>query len=434
MSDGALIEDRAIRIRPKAASNLLLWTVLALLVIAFAWAALTEIDRTVRGQGKVIPSSQLQIISNLEGGVVEAILVRTGQVVKLGTPLLRLNPIQSGADLESGQATHDALLLKIARLEAEIAGQEPRFPPAFNPALANQLAAEQLLHRSRIDDLTSLLRASEARVSQAERAIAEAQAAQASRLSAREAARTELEMIRPLVREGIEPRLTLVQAENAAAIAANDAAGAAATLARARSSLAEARATASQQQQDWKARAADELTVARAELNSRSAALPALTDRVKRTTVRAPLAGRINRVLVTTVGGSVRPGDPLLEMVPSDESLLVEAMVLPKDIASVKLGQKAKVNISAYDSAVYGSLWGRVVSISPDAVVNERTGDSHYLVRIRTDGDAIIDRAGRKLPIGSGMGADVSLIGDKRTVLSYILTPITRLQDEAFHE
>lgn len=434
MTDSMLIEDRAVRIRPKSASNLLLWTILALLAITIAWAALTEIDRTVRGQGKVIPSSQLQVISNLEGGIIESIMVRTGQVVSVGTPLVRLNPIQSGSEFESSQVTHDALMLKIIRLEAEVAGRGPQFPAGSTAALSNQIAAEKSLHQSRMADLRSLSQAGEARVVQAERAIAEAQAAQASRISARDAARTELDMIRPLVREGIEPRLTLVQLESAAAVAASDAAGAAASLARARSSLAEARATASQQRQDWTARTADELAGARAELSSRQAALPALADKVKRTVVRAPLAGRINRVLVTTVGGSIRPGDPLLEMVPNDESLLVEAIVSPKDIASVKPGQQARVNISAYDSAVYGSLWGRVVAISPDAIVNERTGDSHYLVRVRTNGNAIIDRAGRRLPIGPGMGADVNLIGDKRTVLSYILTPITRLRDEAFHE
>ena len=112
----------------------------------------------------------------------------------------------------------------------------------------------------------------------------------------------------------------------------------------------------------------------------------------------------------------------------------IEAAVAAKDIASVKIGQKAKVQISAYDSAIYGSMEGRVVAVSPDAVVNERTGESHYLVRVRTTANAITDDAGRRLPIGPGMGADVNLLGDKRTVLAYILTPLTRLSETAFTE
>ena len=162
--------------------------------------------------------------------------------------------------------------------------------------------------------------------------------------------------------------------------------------------------------------------------------MPAYEYKLRRTVVRAPLDGRINRVFVTTVGGSARPGDPLLEMVAVNDSLLIEAAVAAKDIASVKMGQKAKVQISAYDSAIYGSMEGRVVAVSPDAVVNERTGESHYLVRVRTTANAITDDAGRRLPIGPGMGADVNLLGDKRTVLAYILTPLTRLSETAFTE
>lgn len=166
----------------------------------------------------------------------------------------------------------------------------------------------------------------------------------------------------------------------------------------------------------------------------REAALPAYENKLDRTTVRAPVDGRINRVFVTTIGGSVRPGDPLLEMVPGRDSLLIEAMVAAKDIASVHLEQRAKVNISAYDSAVYGSMEGKVVAVSPDAVVNERTGESHYLVRVRTTTDAISDSTGRRLRIGPGMGAEVMLLGDKRSVLTYILTPLTRLAETAFRE
>ena len=421
-------------IKPKVPANIILWIILAFVVIALVWAGLTEIDRTVRANGRVIPSSQLQVVSNLEGGVVEQIMVRVGQDVKRGTPLVRLSPIQPGAELESNRASSDALHFKIIRLEAEIAGRTPQFPEARNPLMASQIAVEQSLYRSRMAELASLSNVASARIDQARRAIAEASAAEEARITARETARADLNLIRPLVREGIEPRLSLLQAESAFAVASSEAAGAGAALGRARSVLAEAQASAQQQKRDWLARAADELTAARADLSVRQAAMPAYEYKLRRTVVRAPLDGRINRVFVTTVGGSARPGDPLLEMVAVNDSLLIEAAVAAKDIASVKMGQKAKVQISAYDSAIYGSMEGRVVAVSPDAVVNERTGESHYLVRVRTTANAITDDAGRRLPIGPGMGADVNLLGDKRTVLAYILTPLTRLSETAFTE
>ena len=421
-------------IKPKVPANIILWIILAFVVIALVWAGLTEIDRTVRANGRVIPSSQLQVVSNLEGGVVEQIMVRVGQDVKRGTPLVRLSPIQPGAELESNRASSDALHFKIIRLEAEIAGRAPQFPEARNPLMESQIAVEQSLYRSRMAELASLSNVASARIDQARRAIAEASAAEEARITARETARADLNLIRPLVREGIEPRRSLLQAESAFAVSSSEAAGAGAALGRARAVLAEAQASAQQQKRDWLARAADELTAARADLSVRQAAMPAYEYKLRRTVVRAPLDGRINRVFVTTVGGSARAGDPLLEMVAVNDSLLIEAAVAAKDIASVKMGQKAKVQISAYDSAIYGSMEGRVVAVSPDAVVNERTGESHYLVRVRTTANAITDDAGRRLPIGPGMGADVNLLGDKRTVLAYILTPLTRLSETAFTE
>ena len=421
-------------IRPAIPANIFLWAIVAFLLIFLLWAGLTEIDRTVRANGRVIPSSQLQVISNLEGGVVETILVKTGQDVKAGAPLIRLSPIQPGAELASNRASGDALSLKILRLEAEIAGRTPVFPAARNPSMASQIAVEQSLYRARMAELASLSNIGSARVTQAQRGIGEATAAQAARISARDTARVDLDLMRPLVREGIEPRRSLLQAENSYSVATSEAAGAGAALSRAHSILAEAQASAMQQKRDWIARAGDELTAARAEMGVREASMPAYEYKLDRTVVRAPLDGRVNRVFVTTVGGSVRPGDPLLEMVPVRDNLLVEAMVAAKDIASVRLGQRAKVEISAYDSAIYGSMQGQVVAISPDAVINERTGESHYLVRVRTSTDAILDKDGHRLRIGPGMGANVNLLGDKRTVLAYILPPLTRLKETAFRE
>lgn len=428
------LEERARRIRPRDASNVLLWGTALFFVVFIVWAALTELDRTVRGAGRVVASSQLQVVSNLEGGIVEAIFVRTGQLVKQGAELVRLDRTQSGSDFGSGQASLNALGAKIARLKAEVAGREPIYPRPSDRASAEQIEIERALHLSRMAELGSLTSGSRARIAGAERAVAEAEAAHQSRLSALAGQRAQIAIIRPLVDRGLEPRMQLALLESAASVASSDAAAAAAARARAVSSVGEAQASAAQIRQDWRARAAAEFASAQAELSARRSALPALAERVERTVVRAPLAGRVNRVLVTTVGGTIAPGAPLVEIVPSQESLLIEARVRAQDIASVRLDQPSRVDVTAYDPAIYGGLQGTVVAISPDALVDEQTGESFYTVQVRTVANALVDKSGRRLPIGPGMVANVNLLGDKRSVLEYILSPITRLQETAFRE
>ncbi len=293
---------------------------------------------------------------------------------------------------------------------------------------------EKSLHAARMGELTSLTAAARARVEQAERAVHEADAAYQSRVSARESAKAQLDMIRPLVEHGIEPRMTLVQMQSAAAVATTDAASAAAGVSRGKAAVTEARSALTQVHEDWRSQAAADLASAQAELSARASANTALADKVSRTTVTSPLAGRVNRVLVTTVGGVVRAGEPLVEVVPNEDSLLIEAQVAPKDIAFIRPEQEARINVSAYDAAVYGSMRGEVVSISPDATVDERTGESYYVVRVRGRAKSLTDHGGRPLPIGPGMTADVNLLGDKRSVLQYLLTPITRLSERAFRE
>ena len=432
MSDTAL-EDYVARVRPASASNVLLWGILGFVVLFFIWAALTELDRTVRGQGRIIPSSQLQVVSNLEGGIVEQILVRTGQIVTKGQLLIRLDPTATGSEFSSNQSQFNALRARIARLEGEVSGRSPAFPAASDPALAEQIAIERGLHASRMADLNSLLAAASARVTQAQRSVAEAEAALNARRSAYRAAEMELNLIRPLVQRGIEPRLSLVQAENDASVAASEVAAAAAAVNRAQSQVAEGQASMAQQRQDWRSRAAQDLAAAQAEMVALRRSLPALSARVDRTEVRSPLPGRVNRVLVTTIGGSVQPGAPLVEIVPSEDSLLVEVQVRPADIGWVRMDQDAQISITAYDASIYGRLDGKVVAISPDATIVERTGESFYTVRVATS-DKLVDASGKKLPIGAGMVADVSLLGDKRSVLDYIFSPLRKLGQTALRE
>jgi adhesin transport system membrane fusion protein len=431
---GTHLEDSVTKIKPRAASSLLLWIIVGFVVAFFVWAALTELDRTVRGQGRVVPSSQLQVVSNLEGGVVQDILVRSGQQVRQGDELIRLDRTASGAELGSGSATLAALEIKIARLQAEVTGGQPRYPAASDPVIADQIRVEQSLYATRLAELSATTGAAQARIGQAERAVAEAESTYQSRVSAYRQRSTEVTMIRPLVERGIEPRLSLIQAEAQSNIAQSDMQAASETIGRARQGLAEARSAMAQATQQWRTQSGTKLASAQAEYAARRRALPALADRAQRTVLRAPLAGRINRVLVTTRGGTIRPGEPVVEIVPSNETLVIEAQIHPSDIAFVRIGQPAHVAITAYDRSVYGVLDGEVITISPDATLNERTGESFYTVKVRTSVNYLRDANGRQMPIGVGMTAEIDLLGEKRTILQYIFSPIARLNETALRE
>ena len=428
------LEDLADRIKPKAVSNLLLWLILGFIAVFIAWASIVKLDRTVHAPGRVVPSSRLQVLTNFEGGVVSAILVHVGDLVKRGQPLVRLDQTQAGAEFGSSEITVGALNAKIARLQAEIAGREPVYPAATTPQVGQQISIERSLHAARMSDLASLSAAGAARAAQAERAVAEARSAYASRVSARDSAKRQLDMIRPLVERGIEPQLTLIQLENSAAVSGTDAAQASAAIARAQSAVAEARASLAQVRSAWRAQAGTDLATAQSEMAARQRSMPALAAKLGRSTVASPVDGRVNRVLVSTVGSSIGAGQPIVEVVPSADTLTVEALVSPKDIAAVRIGQRARVNITAYESGVYGGMDGRVLTISPDATVEERTGESHYTVRVRADAQNFRGPEGQRLVISPGMTADVNLIGDKRSIMAYILTPFTRLREEALRE
>jgi adhesin transport system membrane fusion protein len=432
---GHNLEDMATRIKPRTASNMLLWAIGIFFVAAIAWATLTKLDRTIHATGRIVPGSRLQVISNLEGGIVAAILVKAGDVVKKGQPLVRLEGTQLKAELGSGEITALALQAKIGRLEAEVMGREPRYPASGgNSALEEQIGIERSLHASRMGELVSINGAAQARITQTQRAVAETRATLDSRLSAKRAYEQQLSLIRPLVERGIEPRLSLVQLENNVAIATSDAAAAQAAIARAQGGVAEATSALAQARQTWRAQAATELAAAQAEYSARRSTLPALQDRASRTLVVAPMDGLINRVSISTVGGVVAAGAPLVELVPTDDALLIEAVVNPKDIGFVRINQPARINVSAYDSAIYGAMEGEVVTISPDATVDERTGESHYTVKVRAKPETLKNAEGKTLPLGPGMTVDVSLLGDKRSVLAYIFTPIARLSERAGRE
>ena len=433
-----IVEDALVsapgRLRERDFASVLLWVVVALTFALLLWAGLARVDEVVHAPGKVMPSSRLQVVSNLEGGVVAEILVRSGDKVRQGQPLLRLDATAVTADFNRSDTTQDALLARAARLDAEARGVPLVFPAAITARAAGLVANESALHGAQISARASERGIAAARIEQASRSLSEARADADARGEALAQARREVEIIAPLVEKGAEPAMALVRAQSSARQAASVHAGAALATRRAAAALTEAEGALHSVDDRFRATASDTLATTRAEIAAQSKALPALADRMRRAELRAPVAGIVNRVLATTIGGSIRPGEPLVEVVPMADSLVIEALVAPADIAFIRIGQKATVKISAYDYSVYGSLPGKVESIAPDAIVNERTGESHFTVRVRTDTSALVGEGGVRLPISAGMMAEVDVLGRERTVLNYLLTPLTRLRDTAFRE
>ena len=419
------LEDRLQSLDIAQPSRWLLWTIAGFFVVFVIWANFAHLNRTVRGAGRVVPSGQLQVLSSHEGGVIDAILVKSGDRVVAGQALVRLVDVSARGDLGANTATVSALQAKVARLSAELSGARPQ--------LGRDDTTERALYAARMAQAAQMEQVGTSRIEQAERSIAEAQANLAARRASLKAARAELLVTQQLVDAGIEARLSLDHARSAADIAASDGLAAEAVLARAQAGLVEARAIRGQRHEEWRSAAAQDLTQARSDLAAKGNILPVLQDRLDRTLIRAPLTGRVNRVLVTTLGSALAPGAPAVEIVPDDNRLTIEAQIRPSDIGRVRLDQPVKIDVTAYDSAIYGALTGRVRSISPDTITDQRTGNTYYLVEVTTEG-ALRDPRGKPLPLGPGMVANVSLLGDSRSIMAYLLTPWTRLGERAFRE
>lgn len=425
--------DGELPIEPARAAQILLYVIASLVLLTLAWAAVARIDRVTRGQGRVVTSNQLQEIQYLEGGIVKEILASAGEAVAAGDVLVRLDPTQMNAEFAQGRDGRDLLQARIARLEAEAGLRDLTMPAALEAAAAQAVDNERALFAARAQELNSSLEVEQNKLDQRKRTADDARVAMATSREASTLASQELAMMEKLVAKGIEPQVELLRARQRAASARGELQRAEIAVDRIELEVAEAQSEIDRVRNAFAAAAADELSDAKAELAKLRGELPALEDKVARTDVRAPVAGVINRVLVTTVGGVVQPGETIVELVPSDDALVVEAKIKPSDIGFLHIGQAAKVSVTAYDSAIYGSMDGAVETISADAILDEKTGEYFYSIRVRTEAEALASRQGA-LRILPGMAAEVSILGAKRSVLSYLFNPITKVGDRAFTE
>ena len=400
-----------------------------LVVLLLSWAAWAEIDEVTRGEGKVVPTRQVQVIQTVDGGVVEEILVREGQIVEAGQTLLRVDPTRFQSNLGESQASQQALQAKALRLKALTRGSAFNPPDDLERAAPDIVAQERRLHESKRDEIEAQVSMARNQLSQREQESREARARQTQAERGIELLQQELNATRPLVRTGAVSEVEILRLERDLARLKGERDQASAQISRVQAAIAEAQRKIEEVRLNARNQMSAELSETMSKLSALAESGRALADKVAKAELKSPVRGTIKRLLVNTVGGVVQPGKEVVEIVPLDDVLLLEAQIAPQDIAFLRPGLAAMVKFTAYDFALYGGLEAEVESISADSVVDQK-GNAFYLIRLRTKKATLGDR----LPIIPGMVAQVDILTGKKTVLAYLLKPVLRAKANALSE
>jgi adhesin transport system membrane fusion protein len=410
----------------------LLWMIMAFVVGIIVWAAYAEIDEFTRGQGRVIPSRSVQLIQNLEGGIVAEVFVREGQLVKRGEPVIRLDSIGFSSSLSETKVNQAQLLAKATRLKAEAEGSDFPVAQLLTSLSKTTVDAEKNLYLARQRENKASSQIIVQQITQKKQELSEL-AAKALQLGrSYRLLKEELDLTQPLVAEGAVSQVELLRLKRQANDLRGELEAVKLSTPRIKSSLIELEQTLKAQESAFKSQAQSDYNDVNAELSRLQETTQAIIDQVDRRVVKSPVTGTIKQMFVKTLGGVVQPGMDLLEIVPSEDSLLIETKIRPADIAFMHPGQKAMVKFTAYDFSIHGGLQGEVVNISPDTILDEE-GESFYLVQIETQ-ESFLGAETGSLPIIPGMTVNVDVLTGKKTVLDYILKPILKTKQLALRE
>lgn len=424
--DKALVEDAPRVVR------LTIWVLLGFVAFLGIWANYAEIDEVTRGEGKAIPSSKLQKVQNLEGGIVSELFVREGQVVEIGAPLLRLDPTRFESNVGETDADRNAMQLRVERLSAEVDDRPLVVADSLRAAAPAQAASEEALYLSRRQQLNNEVGGLEQQLVQRRQELQEFISKQAQFRNSLQLLRQEIGISEPLVAEGAISRVEVLRLRRAEVETRGQLDATTLAIPRAESAIKEVEQKIAETRSRFRSEALAQLNEARTDLNKAEATGKALEDRVKRTLVTSPVRGIVKQLLVNTIGGVIQPGSDLVEIVPLDDTLLVEARIRPQDIAFLHPGQRAMVKFTAYDFTIYGGLEAELEQIGADTVTDE-DGNSFYLIKLRTR-KSHLGSDEKPLLIIPGMVASVDIMTGKKSILSYLLKPIIRARAEALRE
>jgi adhesin transport system membrane fusion protein len=411
-------------------ARVLLWTSLVVVACLLVWAGLSPIDEVVRGEGKVVPSRQVQVVQSLDGGVVKEILVKPGQSVEPGQILLKIDPTRFNSSLGENQAEYLSLEAKAARLHALATGEPFQAPEEVLEKLPAAAEAERNAWIQRTNELNATVNVAKEQVKQRQEELRETQAKRDQAATTCALTSKELSVTRPLLASGAVSEVDLLRLQRDVAKSCGDQKAAEAQIDRIEASIQEAISKTKEAELNIRNQARSDLSDTNTKLRTLREGKLALADKVKLAEIRSPVRGTVKTLLANTVGGVVQPGKDIIEIVPTDDTLLLEVRILPRDIGFLHAQQKAEVKFTAYDFSIYGGLEGVVEQIGADTITDER-GNSFYIVRVRTARATVGDK---QLPIIPGMVAEVHILTGKRTVLQYLLKPILRARENAFTE
>lgn len=416
---------------PKGARTIV-WAVLILFFVGIIWAAFSEVEEVTRGEGKVIPASQIQVIQNLEGGIIAELLVKVGDTVQKDQLLLRIDETRHASSFQQNRAKYLSNKAKAARLKAETSGTPFQVPPEVMSEAPEIGVSEQQLYLSRQNEIRSGVEIKQEQINQRTNELKELNVRLAELNKTYALFQKEIALLRPLVDKGAVSEMEVLQTERKASEMLGDIETTKQSIPRVRSKIEEAQVSLRELKLNFLNKAKAELNEVSSQVGEDTATSIALKDRLERTHVRSPVNGTVNRLLINTVGGVVQPGMNLVEIVPTEGTLLIEAKIKPSDIAFLMPAQKAKVKITAYDYTIYGGLDAKLENIGADSITDEK-GNSYYLVKLRTD-KSYLGPKEKPLPIIAGMVATADILTGKKTVLSYLLKPVLRAKYMALRE
>ncbi|MBI6655661.1 HlyD family type I secretion periplasmic adaptor subunit [Pseudomonas carnis] len=423
----ALIEDAPRVIR------LTIWAIIAFFVFLVVWAGFSQIDEVTRGDGKAIPSSKLQKIQNLEGGIVAELYVKEGQIVEAGAPLIRLDDTRFVSNAGETEALRLAMQLRVERLSAQVDDRPLNIPDDVLKAAPSQAANERSLYESRRQQLKDEVGGLQEQLVQRQQELREFTSKQGQYRSQLSLQRQEINMSEPLVAQGAVSPVEVLRLKRAEMETRGQLDATTLAIPRAESAIKEVQRKIDETRGKFRSEALTQLNEARTELNKAESTGRALEDRVSRTLVTSPVRGIVKQLLVNTVGGVIQPGSDMVEIVPLDDTLLVEAKIRPQDIAFLHPGQEAVVKFTAYDYTVYGGLKAKLERIGADTITDEDKKTTYYMITLRTD-RSHLGTDEKPLLIIPGMVASVDIITGKKSILSYLLKPIIKARAEALHE
>ena len=423
----ALIEDAPRIVR------LTIWGVIAFFAFLIIWACFAPIDEVTRGEGKAIPSSKVQKIQNLEGGIVAEIFAKEGAIVEVGEPLLRLDETRFASNVGETEADRLAMALRVERLSAEIEDRPLKIDDEIRKVAPSQAANEESLYLSRRQQLHDEIGGLEQQLVQRQQELREFSSKRAQYANGLQLLRKEIAMSEPLVAQGAVSEVEILRLRRSEVESRGQLDATSLAIPRAEAAIKEVQSKIEETRGKFRSEALTQLNEARTDLAKATATGKALDDRVNRTLVTSPVRGIVKQLLVNTVGGVIQPGSDIVEIVPLDDTLVIEAKILPKDIAFLHPGQEATVKFTAYDYTIYGGLKAKLEQISADTITDEDKKTTYYLIRLRTD-SSHLGTDEKPLQIIPGMVATVDILTGKKTIMSYLLKPIMKARSEALRE